>query len=120
MMTNKFHKSIATGRGSGCCLQRFVRRVHLGACGVKKRTISIKAPGAARPKQIPIAVAQITLLKRLHQRNAIQRQQPPASNMAAAEKSNIGNSEEAPSKRAAQTENKMMELNNAALTNTRV
>ena len=25
MMTNKFHKSIATGRGSGCCLQRIVR-----------------------------------------------------------------------------------------------
>src|ERR1035441_9326028 len=28
MMTNKFHKSIATGRGSGCCLQRFVSPRH--------------------------------------------------------------------------------------------
>src|ERR1017187_6148119 len=32
MMTNKFHKSTATGRGSGCCLQRFVSSLPIALC----------------------------------------------------------------------------------------
>ena len=32
MMTIKFHKSISTGKTSGCCLQRFVRRIATHIC----------------------------------------------------------------------------------------
>jgi hypothetical protein len=50
IMTNQFHKSIATGRCSGCCLQRFVRRHHFGC--VHPHLGQIPIPGEIGSSQL--------------------------------------------------------------------